>query len=340
MKKTIIILCTLATGFIMTGCQDDKEAARPQVSVADINFKAAASEGYILLNGLSATAEASDSWCTLRQSGDTVFVSVEDNTSMEGRNTLITLKYADGVQQQVPVNQQGGFFRIENSTELHATDSADVLSLPVMSSFNYTVDTEADWVTYEKNEKGLTFSFKKNLSKAPRHATAVINCPKLNKQVTANLYQYSVDDLMGEWTAHFINSRSQSATCTVTLDKNTEGVISVTGMPQQLILKARETGKQTFAFKLGEDLGFLLNSKIYLNGISADGNIYSYDTEARKISYQSSLTYTSGKYECMFVADSTFTDGVEMDGIVATAYDKNGNKQGTVEAFRQLILKR
>ena len=340
MKKTSIILCALATGFF-TGCSDDDEAVKPQVTVVDINFKAAASEGYILLNGQHATAVSSDNWCRLKQDGDTIFVTVEDNTDIEGRNAIVTITYADGTQKQIPINQQGGFFRVEATEGLHATDSINAVSLSVTSAFEYTVNISSDWVSYEKNEEGITFTFKKNLSGFPRHTSVNIDCEKMNKQFTTSLYQYSVDDLMGEWTAHFINSRNQPTTCNVTLDRNTNGTISVTGMPENLVLKAQQTDEHSFAFKMGEDLGFFQDSyKIYLNGISSDGTIYSFDTEKRKISYTSSLKCTPEGYECNFTADSTFTDGIEMDGGVVTAYDQAGNKQGTVEAFRQLQLKR
>lgn len=341
MKKTSIILCALAAG-LLPGCNDDADTPQPQVTVADINFKAAAAEGYILLGGQAGTASVSDDWCTLRQSGDTVFVSVGDNLSIEGRNTVVTVAFADGTQRQVPVNQQGAFFRIDQSTALLATDSADVLSLPVASSFDYTVEVANGWVSYEPQDEAVALTFEKNLTGAPRHTTVTVACPKLNKQFTAELYQYSVDDLMGQWTASFTNSRNQQASCTVTLakDATNDSIITVAGMPEGLVLKARMTDSHTFAFRLGEDLGFFQGSfKIYIDGISDGGKVYSSDTEKRKIGYVGNLKY-NGNYECTFTADSTFSDGTAMGGIAVTAYEANGNKMGTVESFRQLRLSR
>lgn len=340
MKKTSIILCALATGFF-AGCSDDDEATKPQVTVVDINFKAAAAEGYILLNGQPATAVASETWCNLRQEGDTIFVSVSDNTDLEGRNAVVTVTYADGTQKQIPINQQGGFFRVEETEGLHATDAADALTLDVASAFDYTVTVASDWVSYEKNEEGVTFKFEANDTRAPRHTTVTIRCEKMDKQYSTRLYQYNIGDLMGEWEASFINQYNQPVACDVSLSKATDGTITLTGMPEALTLKARSIDEHVFGFKLGEDLGFYQDIyKTYLGGVNTKGIIYSHDTEKRKVNYKSALQYTSEGYECCFAADSTFTDGTTMDGIAVIAYDLNGNNLGQVEFFRQLKLKR
>lgn len=341
MKTRNIIILTLLAALFLACDDDDDNTTVADVTVSGINFLAAESQGYILLNGETATAQSSTAWCTLSQTPDTIHVHVTDNTDMSSRNAIVTLTYSGGTVTQIPINQQGGYFRVGTDQALLATDSAQTLSVTVESAFDYTITTDQDWITPQILTDGVTLTLQQNTTGAPRYADAVLNCTKMNKQLTLQIYQYTLDDLAGQWTAQYINSRNVQTTAVVDINTNTDGTLALTGLPQELTLTAQPLDNHTFAFTLGQDLGtYQTNYHIYIGGISATGVTYTADTETRAINYTSALTYSDGTYLCSFTPDSTFSDGTTMDGIVVTAYNAAGTKLGTVEAFRQLTLSR
>ena len=337
MKRTRIILCALAAGFLGAGCADDAQEAAFGILEARLNFDAPASRGYVLATDPACTATAADAWCTVSRSGDSIIVSVTDNASIESRHTSLTL-VSGGVSRQIPVSQSGGYFRLESDSVQHTGDSLATLTLAVSSAFDYETVPSASWVTCTRDGQTLRLAVERNLSGAPRKADISLSCPTMGKDFHVSLLQYSVDDLMGSWEASYTTNSGQEQTAQVTLTHNAaDGTVSLSGLDrnyEDITLKADADG-QRFSFATGTFIGFLERGgttyRIYQHGTTGTHEVR--PGETRTLHYGSLFSISEGGKETLkFQADSTFTDGTAMEGIAVMA-DMNGQLRSVSEYY-------
>ena len=337
MKRTRIILCALAAGFLGAGCDDDAQEAAFGILEARLNFDAPASRGYVLVSDPSCTATAADGWCTVSRSGDSIIVNVTDNISIESRHTSLTLA-SGGVSRQIPVSQSGGYFRLESDSVQHTGDSLATLTLAVSSAFDYETVPSASWVTCTRDGQTLRLAVEHNLSGAPRKADISLSCPTMGKDFHVSLLQYSVDDLMGSWEASYTTNSGQEQTAQVTLTHNAaDGTVSLSGLDrnyEDITLKADADG-QRFSFATGTFIGFLERGgttyRIYQHGATGTHEVR--PGETRTLHYGSLFSISEGGKETLkFQADSTFTDGTAMEGIAVMA-DMNGQLRSVSEYY-------
>lgn len=337
MKRTRIILCALAAGFLGAGCADDAQEAAFDIIEARLNFDAPASRGYVLATDPACAATAADAWCTVSRSGDSIIVSVTDNVSIESRHTILTLS-SGGVSRQVPVSQGGGYFRLESDSVQHTGDSLATLTLAVSSAFDYETLPSASWVTCTRDGQTLRLAVESNLTGAPRRADISLSCPAMGKTFRVSLLQYSVDDLMGSWTASYTTNSGQLQTAQVTLTHNAaDSTVSLSGLDQNyesITLKAHADGQQ-FSFATGMFIGFLERGsttyRIYQHGATGTHEVR--PAEARTLHYGSLFSVSDeGKQVLEFQSDSTFTDGASMEGIAVMA-DMNGQMRSVSEYY-------
>ena len=313
MKRTRIILCALAAGFLGAGCADDAQEAAFGILEARLNFDAPASRGYVLATDPACTATAADAWCTVSRSGDSIIVSVTDNASIESRHTSLTL-VSGGVSRQIPVSQSGGYFRLESDSVQHTGDSLATLTLAVSSAFDYETVPSASWVTCTRDGQTLRLAVESNRTGAPRQADISLSCPTMGKAFRVSLLQYSVDDLMGSWTASYTTNNGQPQTAQVTLTHNAaDSTVSLSGLDQNyesITLKA-DADKQQFSFATGMFIGFLERGsttyRIYQQGATGTHEVR--PAETRTLHYGSLFSVSDeGKQVLAFQSDSTFTD--------------------------------
>lgn len=344
MKKYSIILYAVVA-LLFTGCRED-ETTMPTLNVikSELNFDAKAQEGYIIMSQTGCQAYSSEEWCQTTVVNEKVIVKVDDNTSLEGRTARVTISSANGAQT-VPVSQMGGFFRLDSETTQSISDIASSIELNIATPFDYNMTASASWMTLKKGTDAVEVEVEENRSGRPRMGTAILSCPALNKEITFTLYQYSINDLMGEWTAEYTDMNGSNRSIAVTLALQKQDII-VNGLPDDLTLKAKQKGENDFYFAIGEALGTYMGEyRIYQSGVDTNGEIH--DThdplhpETRKVKYGKELMINSnGDCTLSFMADSTFSNGMEMKGLAVTAYDAQGNALGLVENYVNLILKR
>ena len=337
MKRTRIILCALAAGFLGAGCDDDAQEAAFGILEARLNFDAPASRGYVLVSDPSCTATAADGWCTVSRSGDSIIVNVTDNISIESRHTSLTLA-SGGASRRIPVSQSGGYFRLESDSVQHTGDSTATLNLAVPAAFDYEAIPSAAWVTCTRDGQTLRLAVERNLSGAPRKADISLSCPTMGKDFHVSLLQYSVDDLMGSWEASYTTNSGQEQTAQVTLTHNAaDGTVSLSGLDrnyEDITLKADADG-QRFSFATGTFIGFLERGgttyRIYQHGATGTHEVR--PGETRTLHYGSLFSISEGGKETLtFQADSTFTDGTAMEGIAVMA-DMNGQLRSVSEYY-------
>ena len=344
MKKYSIILCLL-TAIITIGC-DNEDTTPPALSVikAELNFNAKAQKGFIIVSEADCQVNVSENWCHATVKGDSIIIHVDDNTSLEGRTARVNISSPTG-SQTVPVSQMGGYFRLDSEHLQTVSDSIANIHLDVATPFHYEVSASASWIQIQKGTNKVSINVEKNLTGAPRMAKTTLSCPEMNQDIIFTLYQYSVDDLMGEWTASYTDMYGKTKTCPVTLVRQKQD-ISVNGLPDELTLKAKVKGDNDFAFTLGDALGLYWGEyRIYQCGVDTEGAIHDahdpINPETTKVNYNKLLTFdTDDSYSCTFVADSTFANHKSMNGLAVTAYDLNGVLAGPVEMFINFILKR
>ncbi len=158
------------------------------------------------------------------------------------------------------MSQSGGYFRLESDSVQHTGDSLATLTLAVSSAFDYETVPSASWVTCTRDGQTLRLAVESNRTGAPRRADISLSCPTMGKAFRVSLLQYSVDDLMGSWTASYTTNNGQPQTAQVTLTHNAaDSTVSLSGLDQNyesITLKA-DADKQQFSFATGMFIGFL-----------------------------------------------------------------------------------
>lgn len=344
MKKYSIILYVFATMFLCGCNEEDTNLSELKVVKAELNFNAKAQEGFIIVSQNDCRVSVSETWCQATVEGDKIIIKVDDNTSLEGRTARVTISFANGTQT-VPVSQMGGYFRLDSEHLQAVSDSINNIALTIATPFDYEVTASDSWITVQKESDHVIVNVEKNLTGLPRMATTTLTCPTLGKEIPFTLYQYSVDDLMGEWTAEYTNMYGEAKTVPVTLARHKE-TITVNGLPDDLTLKAKVKGEQHFAFNIGDALGIYMGEyRIYQCGIDTDGEMHDthdpLNPESRKVNFDKQFSFNpDGTCACTFVADSAFDNGKNMNGLAITAYNMNGDIAGPVEMFVNFKLKR
>lgn len=337
------LLVLAAPAFVAAGCDDDAATGNGlMIAESHLTFDApASSDGYVLASDPSCTASAEDTWCSVTRRGDTLVVSVTDNLSLESRHTAIVLTSPSG-SVRLPVSQSGAYFRLDSDSVQHATDSAATLNITVSSAFPYEVASSEPWLTAPVQSDGLlTLTLEPNHSGAPRIGTALVHCPTLGRSFSVNVLQYNLSDLMGDWTAISQTNSNVERTASVSLSARTDGRFSLSGLATGITLLADSAGAQGFGFTTGTYLGLYesrgTSYRIYQYGATGDHQVR--PSETRTIHYASHLSATpEGVWTLTFSADSTFTDGLSMQGIAVMA-DMNGSRR-SVDEFYNLTLKR
>lgn len=329
MKQTIHILAC-ASLLALAACSDD-ETAGFEVLRSELYFSAAAGKGYVLVSDAGCTATVSEAWCRTEHKGDSILVYTDNNTSIENRTAMLTLSSPSGVQR-LPVTQSGAYFRIESAgvedgTTIHTGDARRVFDLKLTSTFDYTVDVSAPWLTAEQNGAGLMLLAEENATGRPRRAVVNIVNPTMDKKLTIEVMQYELTDLEGTWTAEYetrataagspVETVSETVELSITgnrirLDGFSDGVSNGQDDGQvgtfALLAEARAEGR--FAFVTGTDLGqhTVGNRQFSLSLYGLNDSFGMMITSG--LVQQSELSITdAGDLECSFTTDTPQLSG-------------------------------
>ena len=109
LKQLIVCLLILSCG--LTSCSDDETATE---NVLDVNTEAvmftekASTKKVIVTAKQEWTAKVSEevNWCTVKQTGDELEITVTENTEVKVRTTVLTLR-SQGQEKQISVKQAG-----------------------------------------------------------------------------------------------------------------------------------------------------------------------------------------------------------------------------------------
>lgn len=337
MKKLHIYFLLLCVA-LCPACDknDDEGNTYLYIVKSELNFEPTASTGYIVVaaNGRTISAQSSESWCTAECLNDSVRVSVETNPSIEGRTALLTI--TDGIsEQRVPVSQYGGIFRHEGESTFYVDDILPIFFFGLVSSYDYDVliPEDVDWILYRKDTEAdfISFLADENNTGMPRYTQIEVACSGMDKSYYIDLYQYSLEDLIGKWNAEWqipVNSVLETRTGNITI-KNADNGLEIEGLYGDFSIKAEKYETidfSSFAISTNQYLGEMEigSTKIPINlygGIleSRDNNgktVYSVEADMSESQYICRAVYTEDRGITFVFDPYTTASGKKVSGIV------------------------
>lgn len=322
--------------------EDELSEAGLTVINSNVNMSAAASTGYIIVSQSGGfTASSSQSWCTVECRDDSVLVSVTDNTALEGRTAVVTVTAIGSSQStSVPVSQRGGWFRTEDEpSEFRLGDADSVFSYALTSSFDFTISSDADWLSALLNSDDVQITVAENTTGAPRYGLLSFYSSKFDRTISAGIYQYDLNDLTGSWTASWTDKNGLTHAEPVEVSTAADGKLKLTGLYEGIDVPL-EAYQGSFAVVTNAYAGVYGGRfDIYVSGVTSSHIIRTKENEPTARYYACLPTFENDSFSYPFVPDSTFSNGEEMKGFALSAY-ANGSNQGLVDEYYDFSLSR
>lgn len=165
MKKLYTLLLLVSCLFVATACSDSEESAAAstvKIVKSEVEFSAKAASGTIEVRAAGEVkASSSETWCTVSVSGDIVTVSVPELLEKDSRSALLTI--TDGFSSvEVPVHQAGVIWSLRGESAYLVKKEANVVTIPVNITCDYTVETSAPWIKGEATDEGYAVALTEN----------------------------------------------------------------------------------------------------------------------------------------------------------------------------------
>lgn len=209
MKKifNICLLLAVAAGF--TACSDDNDAGSSylrenpvKVVTSNLFFNANAQKGGVKFSApAGSTVSVSDSWATAQLKDDSVIVSVTNNTAVDSRSTVLTIKNGND-STNLPILQSGSVFKYKGPKYIVVGNDETTLTLPytkVGAEPTMTVLDEADAATVtsiEDKDTAFTARITANTTGEIRTFSLCLN--NQEKRDTITVTQGSIDNFVGK----------------------------------------------------------------------------------------------------------------------------------------------
>lgn len=202
MKYILILLTIFASAATFVSCSDDNVYTPAQhltIKESDAVFSASAQKGTIHLtaaDGLSAKSEAS--WCHVQVENDsTVQISVDRNTSLIGRSTLLAFADKNGKTASLSVTQQGAIWNVMGDSLYLVSDNACEVAIPIRSDYEYTVE-QPEWVKGTKAEDSYIVKLQANETGETRCTSLLFKSEKGQRNI--KIYQFGSNDITGKYS--------------------------------------------------------------------------------------------------------------------------------------------
>lgn len=195
MKKIFSFLLLLAGVITITSCSNnDATYTAPEslaITQADVLFGAGGGDGTIVANTTSTLSAKTDaSWLSFAVSGNTVTVTSQPNSSLEGRSAKISVTAADGATANVIATQHGLLLQLdaESAYLFQATGSEPIL-ISDKSNIDFDQVVSDDWIHFEEVDGGYAVSVDDNEGEY-RHGTITLSFAASNFTKTINIGQW------------------------------------------------------------------------------------------------------------------------------------------------------
>ncbi len=216
MKKIFnILIITVMAGVAFTACDDDDDkwvgdgTSTLQVISRETSFPAAASQGTIVVDTAEpVTVSSSDQgWVTTAVNGNTVTVSVTENSSLEGRTSNLTIKAGDKTTE-IAVIQAGLIFDMGGVLNIGSGDKATTLTYPLKANAPLTVTTDADWCSASIVDDALVVTMTENNTGHVRRCNISYKIGTIEDRIPVAQCDFA-KDIAGEWRFYYYNKSGQ-----------------------------------------------------------------------------------------------------------------------------------
>lgn len=166
--------------------QKAKSSSQQSLSVypSSLNFSAASGSNIFTVNTTNVSsweAKSNQNWCTVSTSGNTVTVSVTENTSTDQRNATITVSGGEATPVTVSVTQEGKSITYTLSVSpatLEFTYMSGTKDISITSNDSWTVSSNQSWCTVSpasgSKDGTVKITVSANESTSARSATVTI----------------------------------------------------------------------------------------------------------------------------------------------------------------------
>lgn len=210
MKKVFNILFVACGLLAFTACDDDVEnpyATESTMSVvsADLDFEPAASQGSIVFTstGGTVTVTSPASWCTPTLRGDSVLVSVDENTSVSGRSTVVVLHNGND-SLQVVLTQRGIVFSVSD-TNMMTGDAATRMVATYNANLDVAITSAPDWAKTTLTGDSILVDFTENNTGHARVGYLVLNAGAVKDSIKIGQADFD-KDIAGTYNFYYRES--------------------------------------------------------------------------------------------------------------------------------------
>ena len=207
----MILSLVLAAGWSCGKTDEElfKQNVKPEVTVisgADIAFKAVGGNGYIEVDGLQGTLEAttqSSSWCHLTVEGNKIKVEVDEYTGLESRYAVVQMKSGEAEGKTI-VHQFGIIVKSFSPHDIAFKNAADQTEFPYDANESVVqATTDADWVVLDNSDpERLIVKVDENTSKEYREAEVHWIIGEMKGSFFVSQFDLADAGLLGSWKWH------------------------------------------------------------------------------------------------------------------------------------------
>ena len=126
-------------------------------------------------------------WITFISDGDTYTFTVNATESTDQRTATITIS-GEGITKEVNITQEGATLLV-SSDEVTVAAKGETVTLTVTANAEYTVSTDADWLTLVSDIESSSLSITVSANESTESRSAVITVANENLSVTVNVTQ-------------------------------------------------------------------------------------------------------------------------------------------------------
>lgn len=196
----ICLVCCAISAALFSCSSDDYQPDLTEAVVivkSDLLFEPQGRTGSVEVQARGqVTASLPYDWCSAQVESNVIHVTVEDNTTFEGRTALLTI-HADGGQVQVPVQQRGMALGSLSVKAFHATDAATHTVYYIRHDLPMNLSCEDDWVHARMDGDSLIIDIEANPSHHIRRSVLEYECAGYHGEYA--IAQYDMDRVLGEW---------------------------------------------------------------------------------------------------------------------------------------------
>lgn len=220
MKKIYSIIIAAISIICFAACTDNDFNYVPQqdaikVISQDLEFKAQASSGSIKVMADGAvTAISNKDWCHVSVSGNTINVSVDENTKYEGRSAIVTVRTLDKAKD-VCVQQSGIVILFEYKTETVDSVSCKGGSYEFTARATDAIEcsSDVDWITAVIENGVVKVTVAENKKSDTRSGKVTISAPEHDNKAVITIPQKGAEEqpsLVGTYSMTFYKSSTLS----------------------------------------------------------------------------------------------------------------------------------